>query len=249
MSHPSGFMPGADLMEHCFSCLLYSNAFIKNVIETFGDNPRLGLLIPFTAMGGVNCNIANEWGEDYDNSKNMLREYFHIEDNELDKHPLVPFGGMFWVRAKALRTLIGYDWKHDDFPEGPLVNGNGLMTHTLDRLVSRLSQNDGFYTAFVAPGSYVNFYLGHLYFMNREIKSRLFDEIGSCQDLKLLRNLDDLHCDADSFSYWEKHRRKLELRYLGYKLLRRITVGDIRQEYKTKLLRLKIIRRSLKNRG
>lgn len=246
-THSSGAMPSIDLREHCFSSLLYSNKFVRNIILTFEENPRLGLLIPPTAMGGICCHVAHEWSEDYENSKIILREYFGIDENELDPHPMVPFGGMFWARTEALKTLTDYGWEYENFPKEPQGKEDGLVMRSIKRLISRLAQNDGFYTAFVMPDCYASFYMGHLYFMNREMKNRIFKKTMAYADMDLLRYMENL--TDDTIDFWVKHRILLEMVYLYYKWLRKIMFGGMRQRYTDNWHHLKNIRRSLKNYG
>jgi rhamnosyltransferase len=234
---------GADFREHSFLSLLYSLQYVENIIEAFLSEPRLGFLMPFTVTGGPHCFIANEWKGNYDNAKEVLKKYFNMDEKEIDPHPSVPLGGMFWCRTSALKTLTNYDWQYEDFPEYSLGKKNGLLPHVIERLMPRLAQNDGFYSAFVAPDNYASFYMGHLYFINREMKTRLFAKVGTCADLELLGNMNNLHNDFGDFSYWKEHRVKLEWEYLCCKLLRLVTIGDARRHYKAEWLKFKFLRR------
>lgn len=44
------------------------------------------------------------------------------------KEPISPLGTMFWFRPKALKTLIDYDWKYEDFPKEPNANDGTIYT-------------------------------------------------------------------------------------------------------------------------
>jgi lipopolysaccharide biosynthesis protein len=219
---------------------------VENVIKTFWSNPRLGIIVPFTIGGGIQFVFANEWMSNYDNARVILREKFCIEEDYLDPHPIAPFGGMFWARSKALETLTSYNWQYEDFPEEPLRNSDGLVMHALERLVSRLAQNDGFYTSFVAPDKYASNYIGYHYYVNKEMKIRLFSKMGMYSDADLLKGMENLQNEGGNFSYWKNHKIKLELKYLYFKLMRLITVGRTRQRYKTNLHKIKAMRRVLK---
>ena len=244
-----GALLGTDFREHCFLSLLYSAPFVENVFEVFKDNPRLGFLVPFTVAGGNFYVIADEWIGNYKNAKMILKQYFDIEEDYLDPHPLAPFGGMFWARTKALETLMGYNWQYEDFPEEPIPKTDGLLAHAIERLMPRLVQNDGFYTAFVAPDKYASSYVGHMYYMNREMKVRLFGMIGARRDMELLREMETLNNHVGDVGFWQKHRFLLEIKYTYYKLFRKIVMGDLRQYYKDNWMRLKATRRLVRKNG
>ena len=67
---------------------------------------------------------------------------------------MAPFGGMFWVKTKALKTLTSYDWKCEDFPSEPFPTDDGLLPHSIERLISILAQRDGYFIGHIAPVEY-----------------------------------------------------------------------------------------------
>jgi rhamnosyltransferase len=247
LCHP-GSQPEIDHREHCFVSMLYSADYVRNVIKTFESNPRLGILIPFSLNSSGLCPVIDEKAENRDNSiKRALGEYFGIDDSEPDTHPMAPFGGMFWARANALRRLISRNLKCESFSGKLITKDSGLSMSMIEKLMPKLAQNDGFYTAFVSPDEYASFYLGRLFSMNRKTNACLFDKTNSCNDLDLIRvAVENFHIGANVFLYWKDRRVRLELKYLCYKLLRLLAFGDTKRYYKAKWLQLKLFRRFLR---
>ena len=207
------------LKKHCFSSLLYSTAFVENILEVFKSNPRLGVLRPFQMIGEPDYSNSNYCMRYYDDARMILKKYFNITEELLDPITLAHFGGMFWARTNALKTLANYAWNIDDFEDRPLSKTEGLWTFAIKRLIPGLAQNDGFYTAVVAPDNYAGYCVGRLYDANRKQKVCLLEQ---------------------------KHMFLLELKYTFYKFFRKIVTGDLRRHYRDNWLRLKAIRRLVK---
>jgi rhamnosyltransferase len=225
--------------------MLYSADYVKNLIKTFDDNPRLGIMIPFALTAGGHCPVTDDKTENNDSSiKRVLGEYFGVDDIEPDPHPMAPFGGMFWARAGALRTLASHNPKCENFLNVPITKKNGLSIGAIERLLPRLAQHDGFYTAFVSPNAYASFYLGRLFSINRKTNACLFYKTNNCKNSDLLRVArENSHIDANVFPFWRDRRVRLEFKYLCYKLLKLVAIGDVKRYYTAKWLQFKLLRR------
>ncbi len=164
---------GDDFRNHCFESLLASPLYVENIIAAFEENPYLGILLPFPPNFYPYKVLGNEWMNNYENSKNFIKTRLNL-DIELDKeNPICAFGGMYWFRSSAFNSLMKANLAFEDFESEPLTKLDGLLTHTIERIIPTLAQNDGYYTAFVAPEYYASIYINNISSDIRVLKKEL----------------------------------------------------------------------------
>ena len=138
---------GASFAYKCFENTLSNKMYVANVINTFVNNPRLGLLSPpepnhstfFTTIGF-------EWGPNYDITRGLAKKLgLAVPMNEM-MPPVAPLGTMFWFRPAALKPLYAQDWKYEDFPPEP-NKIDGTLLHAIERIYPFVVQEAGFYPA------------------------------------------------------------------------------------------------------
>ncbi len=160
----------------CWENNLGSKQYVENIISTFEDNPRLGLLTPPPPNHGDFYQIVgSEWASNYDNTIALaykLKLNCHIY---WTKEPIAPLGTMFWFRPDAMRKLFDYEWKYEDFPKEP--NGfDGTLLHAIERVYAFIVQDAGYYPAWVMTDKFARIELTNLHFMLREINLKLFSK-------------------------------------------------------------------------
>lgn len=129
--------------------VLGSRAFVQNVIQTFAENPRLGLLSPTEPNHAeYYISFGGEWGPNYDNAKKLAEDLGLDAPMSPEKPPVAPLGTTFWYRAKALQKLFDKGWKYTDFPKEP-NNTDATILHAIERLYPYVAQDAGFYPAYV----------------------------------------------------------------------------------------------------
>ena len=140
---------GASFAYKCFENTLASKDFVYNVIETFENNPRLGLLTPPEPNhGNFFPTLGFEWGPNYDITKKLADELNLTVPISVDKPPVAPFGTMFWFRPKAMEPLYKKDWEYEDFPPEP-NKIDGTLLHAIERIYPFIVQESGYYPAIV----------------------------------------------------------------------------------------------------
>ena len=140
---------GASFAYKCFENTLASKDFVYNVIETFENNPRLGLLTPPEPNhGNFFPTLGFEWGPNYDITKKLADELNLTVPISVDKPPVAPFGTMFWFRPKAMEPLYKKDWGYEDFPPEP-NKIDGTLLHAIERIYPFIVQESGYYPAIV----------------------------------------------------------------------------------------------------
>jgi lipopolysaccharide biosynthesis protein len=169
---------GESFSYKCFENVLSNKIFVENVIDTFHKNPRLGLLTPpppnHAAFYGV---LGTEWGANYEITKKLAEDMKLKVNMDNFKEPISPLGTMFWFRPKALKTLIDYDWKYEDFPKEPNAN-DGTILHGIERIYSFVVQHEGYYPAWVMTNSFAKIEVTNLHYMLRELNTALFGQLG-----------------------------------------------------------------------
>jgi len=155
----------------CFENLLGSPAYVKNILATMEENPRLGMMMPsppnhaeyFGTLGG-------EWGNDnFKNTKKMAKRLdLHVPMHE-ECEPIAPLGGMFWFRPKAMAKLFDYGWKYEDFPPEPIEETDGTMIHAIERIFPYVVQDAGYYPAWCFSDTGIKLELTNLSHMLRDL--------------------------------------------------------------------------------
>jgi rhamnosyltransferase len=145
--------------EHCMSSLLFSREYVRNILSLFRKNERLGLLMPFVPMFSEwSRKILNEeWGSCREKA---LELYSRLRLTvPFDEHPVVPWGGMFWLRGRAMEALYRHGLKGDDH-----LAGDGGAEDAFLRLYPMIAQESGFFSGCICPEELAGMELSNLYF-------------------------------------------------------------------------------------
>lgn len=173
-SHLEYEIYGRTFQKHCFESLICNAAYVHRIIETFENNPRLGLLVPPWPIFGPwdgprSCNFGI-------NTKEINELYKSLNLTvPFDPNTLFPVGTMFWVRKNALKSFFKKNWEISDFPEEPLKT-DGTILHALERMYCLFSQDSGYYFGWVLPDNYASIYIDNLLFRNYPPKTNFFEQ-------------------------------------------------------------------------
>lgn len=195
---------------------LGSEAYVKNILTLFAENPRLGQVTPpppYHALYFAHT-IPHDWGANYEITKELL-------EDRLDIHvPLSPtkptasaMGSCYWFRVEALKPLFEYGWKYEDFlPEGQMGE-DGTISHAIERANGYICQSRGYYPAWVLSDRYARIEVDSLFYTTAMM-------MGSSAEARsgesLLTNLRGLNLAT---SRWRtlriaKHRTHLGLQWI-----------------------------------
>jgi len=171
---------GRSFSEHCYQNSLASRGFVQNVIQTFADNPRLGLLCPPPPNTSVYYNTLgiSDWGPNYESTKRLYDQLGLRVPISRDIEPVAPFGSIFWFRTRAIESLFRYGWTYDDFPAEP-VDFDGTLLHAIERIYPFVAQQAGFYSGWVVSATFAAVELNNYHYMLRELNLRLQPVCGS----------------------------------------------------------------------
>lgn len=158
----------------CFENILGSRDFVKNVLDTFEKNPRLGMMTPPPPNHGEYYFVlGQEWGQNYENTKELAKK-IGINVPISDKYePISALGSMFWFRPKALKKLLDVDWKYSDFPEEPVAD-DGTILHAIERLHGYAAQSEGYYSGYLFSDKCASIELTNLEYDIRTLNETIF---------------------------------------------------------------------------
>lgn len=210
---------GASFAYKCFENTLASRAYTANVIHTFVENPRLGILSPPEPNHGVFfMTTGYEWGPNYEAAKKLAEELKLTVPISKDKPPVAPLGTMFWFRPAALKPLFAKDWEYEDFPQEPNKN-DGTLLHAVERIYPFAAQEAGYYPAVGMTDRFAAIEFSNLHYYVKEYNRVLIKSVpGVCHD-EVVGRLEQILMNQGSFKAVIKVRTKKALkRYLPKKL-------------------------------
>jgi rhamnosyltransferase len=163
VTHLKPKIKGESSSYHCFENVLGSPAFVENIITTFQDNPRMGLLVPPTPIQADFSGIlGNEWQANFENVRKLADRLKITVNIDKDKPPIAPLGGIFWYRSEALKILFDADFQYEDFPKEPIQKLDGTIMHAIERIYPFAAQQAGFFTGWVLSDIFAKMELTNL---------------------------------------------------------------------------------------
>lgn len=188
------------------SNLLCTGTFVENVISTFENNPRLGLLMvtppSHSLLYGI---LGREWTKNFEHVVELKSKLDLNVPICYEKPPTAPLGGVFWCRTSALIKLFDYEWEYSDFPEEPLP-ADGTLLHAIERIYPFVAQDAGFYSAYLLNAKYAQLEFSNYYHYLRTINSILDSE--GYEGVDFNSTMSRLHCDFDTQGSLKMHIRK-----------------------------------------
>ena len=195
---------------------LGSEAYVKNILTLFAENPRLGQVTPpppYHALYFAHT-IPHDWGANYEITKELLEDRLGIHVPLSPTKPTASaMGSCYWFRVEALKPLFEYGWKYEDFlPEGQMGE-DGTISHAIERANGYICQSRGYYPAWVLSDRYARIEVDSLFYTTAMM-------MGSSAEARsgesLLTNLRGLNLAT---SRWRtlriaKHRTHLGLQWI-----------------------------------
>lgn len=158
---------GESFSYKCFENNLASKEYVENILYTFENNKRLGMLMPPPPCHGPWWNVlGNEWFSNYKITKDLAKKLGIKCEIDREHEPISPLGTMFWFRPEALKKLFDYKWKYEDFPKEP-NNYDGTILHAVERIYGYVVQDSGYYPAWAMTDKFTRIELTNLYYMYR----------------------------------------------------------------------------------
>lgn len=174
---------GASFAYKCFENTLSNKMYVANVINTFVNNPRMGILSPPEPNhGAFYPTIGFEWGPNFDITRKLARELGICVPMNAVVPPVAPLGTMFWFRPKALKPLFDKDWDYKDFPPEP-NKIDGTLLHAVERVYPFAAQQAGYYPAIGMTDKFAAIEYNNLRFYLRDFNNIVVNQgIGPYHD-------------------------------------------------------------------
>lgn len=166
----------------CFEGILKSREYVNNIIATFEENTKLGLLTsPTPIHGNYFGTLGHEWGGNFEGCLKLIKEMGLKVNIDKNKAPIAPYGTEFWFRSKALEPLFKYNFSYEDFPdeglyEDPEFRKKENILHQIERLYPFIVQSQGYHPAWVMPESLASMEITLLNYYLTEINRALDDK-------------------------------------------------------------------------
>ncbi|SEL97792.1 Rhamnan synthesis protein F [Butyrivibrio sp. ob235] len=139
--------------QSLWSNVAASTDYIFNVISCFENNYDIGVLSVPEPIG-YEWTI---WGKNlWLNNRKVTRELFRKLDIDADfdeNKPPLTIGTSFWFRTDALKKLLDYPWKYEDFPEEPMPL-DSTISHAIERAIAFVAQDAGYKTGIISCKQY-----------------------------------------------------------------------------------------------
>lgn len=195
---------------------LGSEAYVKNILTLFAENPRLGQVTPpppYHALYFAHT-IPHDWGANYEITKELLEDRLGIHVPLSPTKPTASaMGSCYWFRVEALKPLFEYGWKYEDFlPEGQMGE-DGTISHVIERANGYICQSRGYYPAWVLSDRYARIEVDSLFYTTAMM-------MGSSAEARsgesLLTNLRGLNLATSRWRTLKiaKHRTHLGLQWI-----------------------------------
>lgn len=195
---------------------LGSEAYVKNILTLFAENPRLGQVTPpppYHALCFAHT-IPHDWGANYEITKELLEDRLGIHVPLSPTKPTASaMGSCYWFRVEALKPLFEYGWKYEDFlPEGQMGE-DGTISHAIERANGYICQSRGYYPAWVLSDRYARIEVDSLFYTTAMM-------MGSSAEARsgesLLTNLRGLNLATSRWRTLKiaKHRTHLGLQWI-----------------------------------
>lgn len=227
---------GMSFSYSCYEGVLKNKDYVNNIIKTFEDNPKLGLLAPPPPNhADYYLTLGHEWTVNYKITLELAKKLGINVDIAKDKPPISPLGTIFWFRPQALKPLTDYNWKYSDFPSEP-IKIDGTILHAVERIYSFSAQHSGFYSAWVMPDSYASIYITNIYYYLRCINTTFFPNEANFQKLVL----SDIDSHRNSLRYEDIFRIPVARKYrilMGLRLLMPIRLYNFLRAIKRRLVK------------
>ncbi len=169
-----------------------SEGYIYNIIDLLQTRDDIGLLVPpppTSLSDRTEAGISNGWMAKNDIVYQLI-ERLKIECDIDFMKPMFTYGTVFWCKTNALKKLIQYPWKYEDFEDEPLAL-YGTISHAIERILAYVAQDAGYKTGYVMNSKYASAYIEIV----ETIKFKSFE---------LMREQLGIWCVDDLFHYEER---------------------------------------------
>lgn len=189
--------------------ILGSNEYILNIIYTLKKHKNIGLLVPPIFIGDfLSYGVSNLWGNNFINTVKLC-ERIGVQTPLDDKISPMAIGTIFWARCEAIKKLLTYDWKYEDFPDEPMPI-DGTISHAIERCLSYVVEDSGYEAKFVLNNLYAGYRLNKL---EKLLKDYFY--LDNCEPMYRVKNRARIKNILDKSNDIRSYRRKVYIFGVG----------------------------------
>lgn len=157
--------------------MLASPEYISNIIGTFEAHSDIGLLCPPEPIGiEMRAWYNSAWSDSFEETK-RIAEKLRIDADISQTKPPISLSTVFWCKTDAMKKLLEYPWKYEDFHDEPMPV-SGTISHGIERVLAFVAQDAGYKTGMVMVDEYAEYLLSFLQYNLQEVFSILDDNYG-----------------------------------------------------------------------
>ena len=157
--------------------MIASEEYIYNLLLFFQKETEVGLLCPPEPIGySMRAWYMPSWSDSFNETHNIANK-LGLKSFVTEEKPPVSLSTVFWCRTDALKKLIEYPWKYEDFPEEPLPQ-SGTINHGIERVLAHVAQDAGYKTGIVMTDEYAEYLIGFSQYQFQYTFSFLYETLG-----------------------------------------------------------------------
>ena len=147
--------------------MIGSRMYIQNIVDTFTQNPRLGMIIPPSPVHGNWFDKMNDgWMGYFDKVVETLNKLNISVNVKKNSEPLFPVSGCFWIRTRVLKTF-------------EKINRENIFDQITLLLLPLIVQNQRYYTGVAYTEEYAAIETTNQDYMLRENNKAVFEKYGA----------------------------------------------------------------------
>ena len=188
-------------IKNLWENMLASPEYISNIIGTFEAHSDIGLLCPPEPIGiEMRAWYSSAWSDSFEETK-RIAEKLRINADISQIKPPVSLSTVFWCKTDAVKKLLDYPWKYEDFHDEPMPV-SGTISHGIERVLAYVAQNAGYKTGMVMTDEYTAYLLSFLQYNLQE----MFSILGDNYDIKNIGTLKRMKANKESIiGFFEQH--------------------------------------------
>lgn len=147
---------GITFNEYIWDTILPSEEQIQRIIDIFEENNYIGMLAPPVVYHGEFWGHSSDfWTINFDGTLELAKKMkLHMLPSK--EYPLLTVGSCFWGRTAAFRALFSFPFSYEDFEAEPMKI-DGTINHFLERILTFVVQNEGYYSALIMSQEYAQY--------------------------------------------------------------------------------------------
>lgn len=187
--------------------ILPSADYVEGVIGLLEKEKRMGMLAPPIVYHGEFWKHSRDfWTSCFEGTFQLARR-IELKVVPQKEYPVLTVGSCFWGKVDAFNKLFQYPFHSDDFPDEPM-DIDGTFNHFLERILSFVVQDSGYYTGLILSNEYAKCDITNLRSMIQEIEEKLERnlQVDMTSTWSMIQSMEKKKVD-DKKSFWKRRKK------------------------------------------